>query len=50
MPMLFSLGQHRALVAVQSKLLEDEKVFAFLDDVFVLQTIQSARGVPVVGN
>ena len=29
MPMLFSLGQHRALVAVQSKLLEDEKLFAF---------------------
>ena len=36
MPMLFSLGQHRALVAVQSKLLEDEKLFAFLDDVYVI--------------
>ena len=36
MPMLFSLGQHRALVAVQSKLNEDEKLFAFLDDVYVI--------------
>ena len=36
MPMLFSLGQHRGLVAVQSKLLEDEKLFALLDDVYVI--------------
>ena len=35
MPMLFSLGQHMALVVVQSKLLEDEKLLAFLDDVHV---------------
>ena len=35
MPMLFSLGHLRALVAVQSKLL-DEKLFAFLDDVYVI--------------
>ena len=36
MPLLFSLGQHRALVAVQSKLKEDEKLFTFLDDVYVI--------------
>ena len=37
-PLLFSLGRHRALVAVQSKLKEDEKLFAFLDDVYVTCT------------
>ena len=36
MPLLFSLGQHRALVAVQSQLRADEKLFAFLDDVYVV--------------
>ena len=33
MPLLFSLGLHRALVSVRSKLKEGEKLFAFLDDV-----------------
>ena len=33
MPMLFALGQHRALEAVQSRLRDGEKLFAFLDDV-----------------
>ena len=47
MPMLFNHGQHRALVAVQSKLNEDEKLFAFLDDVYV---ICRPTRVPVVGN
>ena len=31
MPLLFSLGQHRAMVAVQASLLEGERVFAFLE-------------------
>ena len=35
MPMLFSLGQHRALVAVNAELREGERLMAFLDDVFV---------------
>ena len=50
MLMLFSLGQHRALVAVQSKLLEDEKLFAFLDNVHVICRPSRVQGVPVVGN
>ena len=33
MPVLFSLGLHRALVTVKSKLKEGEHLFAFLDDV-----------------
>ena len=36
MPLLFNLGQHRALVAVQAKLREGERLFAFLDDVHVI--------------
>ena len=32
MPLLFSLGQHGALVAVQAQLKEGERSFAFLDD------------------
>ena len=36
MPMLFALGQHRALLAIQERLLEGERVFAFLDDIFVV--------------
>ena len=35
MPMLFSLGQHRALAAVNAELKEGEKLMAFLDDVYV---------------
>ena len=34
--MLYSLGQHRALCAVQSKLRVDERLFAFLDDIYVV--------------
>ena len=37
-PLLFSLGKHRALVTVKSKLKEGEKLFAFLDDVYVICT------------
>ena len=36
MPLLFSLGLHRAVVSVRSKLKEGEKLFAFLDDVYVI--------------
>ena len=36
MPLLFSLGQHGALVAVQSQLRADDKLVAFLDDVYVV--------------
>ena len=36
MPMLFALGQHRALVAIQERLWEGERVFAFLDDIYVV--------------
>ena len=35
MPMLFSLGQHRALVAANAELREGERLMAFLDDVYV---------------
>ena len=36
MPLLFSLGQHSALEAVNSRLQEDDKLMAFLDDVYVV--------------
>ena len=36
MPLLFSLGQHRALLAVNARLIEGESLFAFLDDLYVL--------------
>ena len=35
MLLLFSLGQHAALQAVQRRLVEGEPLFAFLDDVYV---------------
>ena len=35
MPLLFALGLHGALSAVQDRFRADEKVFAFLDDVYV---------------
>ena len=35
MPLLFSLGQHSALEAVNSRLQEDDKLMAFLNDVCV---------------
>ena len=35
MPLLFSLGQHAGLVAVQAQLRAGERLFAFLDDVYV---------------
>ena len=36
MPALFALGLHVALVAVQAGLLPSERLFAFLDDIFVV--------------
>ena len=38
MPLLFSLGQHAALQAVQDQLLEGERLFASLDDIYVVTT------------
>ena len=35
-PLLFSLGHHAALMAVQSQLAAHERVFAFLDDVYIV--------------
>ena len=42
MPLSFSLGQHRALVAVNAELQEGEQLMAFLDDVHVTRTKQTA--------
>ena len=36
MPLLFCLGQHRALVSVQAQLQEGERLFAYLDDIYVV--------------
>ena len=38
MPLLFSLGQHPALLAVQAQLLPGERVFAYFDDVYLTTT------------
>ena len=38
MPLLFSLGQHAALRAVQRQLLPGELVLAYLDDIYVITT------------
>ena len=36
MPLLFSLGQHRALVSIQAQLKEGGRLSAFLDDIYVV--------------
>ena len=36
MPMLFCLGQHGALRAIAERLLPGEKLFAYLDDLYVV--------------
>ena len=36
MPMLYSLGQHGALESIQDSLLDDEHLFAYLDDLYVV--------------
>ena len=38
MPLLFSLGQHAALKAVQRQLLPGKLVSAYLDDIYVITT------------
>ena len=43
MPLLFCLGVHDALDAVHSQLGEDEHLFAFLDDTYVVTFPQKAR-------
>ena len=45
MPALFSLGQHPALEAVQSQLLEGETLCAFLDDLYAI--CSPDRAVPI---
>ena len=34
--LLFSVGQHRAMVSVQAALFEGERLIAFLDDIYVV--------------
>ena len=36
MPLLFALGQHRALVAIQSELQDGEFLSAYLDDIYAV--------------
>ena len=38
MPFLFSLGQHAAFEAVQRHLRDNEKMFVYLDDIYILTT------------
>ena len=38
MPLLFCLGQHAALVAVAERLEVGERLFAFLDDLYVISS------------
>ena len=50
MPMLYSLGQHQALHAVQSKFRPDERLFAFVDDILRgLQAGSVVRGLQILG-
>ena len=43
MPALFSLGMHRALTALQTKLQPGERVFAFLDDLYIVAAPERVR-------
>ena len=36
MPVLFALGQHPAFVTLQTQFQDDERLFAFLDDLYVV--------------
>ena len=36
MPLLFALGQHAALSAIQASLDDEERLLTFLDDLYVL--------------
>ena len=44
MPLLYSLGQHRALEDVARHLLPGEHLFAFLDDTFVVSFLRCLCG------
>ena len=43
MPALYALAQHDALAAAASQLEEGERIFAFLDDLYVVTTRDGAR-------
>ena len=43
MPALYALGQHDALHAAAQQLHADDRVFAFLDDVYIITTQSRAR-------
>ena len=45
MPALYLLGQHNGLEAVRRQLRQDEHLFAYLDDVYVLCQPERAREV-----
>ena len=45
MPLLFSLGQHPALEAVQRHLRDNKKMCAYLDDIHILTTPDRGRKV-----
>ena len=55
MPMLYALGQHGSLVATQERMLGNEKVFAYLDDVYLasgpgrVEQVQSIMAKPRSG-
>ena len=44
MPLLFALGQHAALCAIDNSLGVDDRLMAFLDDVYVVTLPESLRG------
>ena len=48
MPALFSLGMHEALEATQRELNEGERVFAYLDDVYVVARPERTRATFVI--
>ena len=39
MPLLYSLGQHGALVATQEELADEETLVAYLDDIWVVSPV-----------
>ena len=38
MPLLFAVGQHQALVAAHRQLQNNESIFVFLDDIYMVTT------------
>ena len=49
MPLFFCLGQQEALQAVQRQLQAGERLFAYLDDVYVVTRPASGEGVQDTG-